>query len=436
MQRIDHGVLRQTIRALLRQGGSQLWLNALLVALATLGMLATIVLAIRTVNSERAEREHFQRTANTITELSAVGRAALNGETGQRGYLLTLDRRYLQPFRAGRDALEPTLARLRVLIEADDTARELDLLDTVEVLARAKFAEMERSIALVERGELIEAQRLVLTDEGHEAMDQLRQSIREMEQIELRELRTASSETATAERRIIPLLISLMLLLLVAMIAVIRLIAHGAQAEAEAAQAQAIAAARDRADLLARELNHRVKNLFAVVLAIVKLSARDAPEAKAVTDSIAQRIQALLKAHEVSQGELDRPTAALQSLVETTLAPYRSEQLSALLTGEPVELPAQCVTPLGLVLHEMTTNAVKYGGWSQPGGTIAVNWEMVEGDIVITWREAGAPITEAPRRQGFGSQLMTSSARQLGGSIDREFAGEGALITIRFPLPA
>ena len=96
------------------------------------------------------------------------------------------------------------------------------------------------------------------------------------------------------------------------------------QAVAEAAQAAVVSEARDRADLLARELNHRVKNLFAVVLAIVQMSARDRPEAKEVTDSIAQRIRALLTAHEVSQGELERPVASLRALVETFPNPISS----------------------------------------------------------------------------------------------------------------
>ncbi|RYY36634.1 MAG: histidine kinase, partial [Sphingomonadales bacterium] len=172
---------------------------------------------------------------------------------------------------------------------------------------------------------------------------------------------------------------------------------------------------------------------LAVVLAIVKLSARDAPEAKQVTEAIAQRIQALLRAHDVSQGELDNPEVSLTDLVETSLAPYRSDALTASVGGPDVMLQARSITPVGLMLHEMTTNAVKYGGWSQPGGTIAVDWRRERDDIVLTWRESGTEIVEMPTRQGFGSMLMTSSARQLGGSVDREFATGGAVITIRFP---
>ena len=199
-----------------------------------------------------------------------------------------------------------------------------------------------------------------------------------------------------------------------------RLVGRAARAEAEAAQAAVVSEARDRADLLARELNHRVKNLFAVVLAIVQMSARDKPEAKEVTNSIAQRIRALLTAHEVSQGELERPVASLRALVETSLAPYRSSNHPAEIDGPEIMLPAKRVTPLGLVLHELTTNAVKYGAWKDEG-TVHVSWSEQDGTVTLEWRETGAQLGDAPEHTGFGSLLMTSAARQFGGTFERNF---------------
>jgi two-component sensor histidine kinase/CHASE3 domain sensor protein len=420
-------------RKLERKARIARWINGALVGVTALAMALLIVLAIRTIEVERAEREQAQRTSEILNQLRDISRASLNGETGQRGYMLTYDRRYLAPYYAGRDRIDPSLKRLRALVEPEATPRQLELLDQIEVMTRSKFAELAQGIALVQAGDINEARRLVLTDEGQEAMQRLRRALRDMENIENRALDEATADTSAAEARVVPLLVGLLGLLAISLVASGRLIARSARAEAEAAQAAKLAEARDRADLLARELNHRVKNLFAVVLAIVKLSARDAPEAKPVTDGIAERIMALLKAHDVSQGELGKPTVSLAALIETSLAPYRSEALTASVSGPEVILHARTITPLGLVLHEMTTNAVKYGGWSRSGGTIVVDWARDGEDIVLTWREAGAPIDEAPRRQGFGSMLMTSSARQLGGSIEREFAAEGAIITIRFP---
>lgn len=409
------------------------WINAALVAVTALAMLLVILLVIRTVDAERAQREQAQRTSEILDELREVRLTALSGDSGQRGYLLSLDRRYLAPYFAARDQLEPSLRRLRQLVEPTATARQRELLDQIDVISRAKFAELRQGVGLVASGDLIEARRLILTDEGQEAMERLRRSLGEMETIERSLLDRARSQTANAEGRVIPLLLGLLGLLAISLVASTRLIARSARAEAEAAQSQVLAAARDRADLLARELNHRVKNLFAVVLAIVKLSARDAPEAKAVTEAIAERIQALLKAHDVSQGELDQQQVSLAALVETTLAPYRSHALTASVGGPEVTLHARSITPVGLLLHELTTNAVKYGGWSRPGGTIAVDWQRDGADILLSWRESGVPIVEQPTRRGFGSMLMTSAARQLGGSVERAFTSDGAEITIRFP---
>lgn len=419
--------------SIVTRGWTARWINAALVAVTALAMLLVVLLVIRTVDSERAQRAQAQRTSAVLDELSDISRASLNAETGHRGYMLTLDLRYLAPYFGGRDQIEPSLRRLRALLEPRADARQLALLDQVEVLSRAKFAELERGVTLVGNGDLIEARRLILTDEGQVAMERLRRAIRELERIELAVLTNAVGETERAESRVMPLLGGLLALLAISLIAAARLIARSARAEAVAAQAEALEKARDRADLLARELNHRVKNLFAVVLAIVKLSARDAPQAQDVTAAIAERIRALLKAHDVSQGDLGQAEVSLATLIETTLAPYRSPALTASVRGPEITLQARSITPVGLMLHEMTTNAVKYGAWSRPGGAIAIDWERAGAEIVLNWRESGAELAEIPTRQGFGSLLMTSSARQLGASVEREFTAAGALITIRFP---
>lgn len=411
------------------------WLNAGLMAVTALAMVFVVILAIRTVEAERGQREQAQLTGEILNELRDITRAALSAETGQRGFMLTLDRRYLAAYFSGRDQVGPSRERLRALVEPRATARQRELIDEIDVLSRSKFSELKRSIELVEAGELIEARRQILTDEGQETMDRLRNSVREMEAIEFAILTQAREDTARAEQRVIPLLGGLLGLLAISLVASGRLIARSARAEAEAAQAQALAEARDRADLLARELNHRVKNLFAVILAIVKLSVRNFPESRAFSETVAERIQALLKAHEVSQGDLGRASVGLGELIETTLAPYRSADLTASLSGPEITLGGRFITPLGLVLHEMTTNAVKYGGWSRPGGAVAIEWTRDAGILELVWRERGGPVqaTDTPERQGFGSELMTSSARQLGGKIERSLTPEGAVITIRFP---
>ena len=411
------------------------WPNAVLLLLIAGAMFGLIYLVYLTVEAEREEREQAALTSDVLETLRDVYVAALNGETGQRGYLITLDRRYLRAYQQGSEQVEPALARLRGLLGENATARQEELIDRIDVLSRAKFAELEGSVILLEDGRLLDARRDVLTDAGQETMERLRRAIGEMVTIEREILARQQTETARIEGRVLPLLGGLIVLLLFAILFGYRLVSRAAQAEAQAEQAAALGEARDRADLLARELNHRVKNLFAVVLAIIQMSARDKPEAKSVTDSIAQRVRALLTAHEVSQGELDRELASLEALIETTLAPYRSETQPATINGPEVLLPAKRITPLGLVFHELTTNAVKYGAWAK-GGAIDIAWEAVGDGIRLVWRERGAPIEDVPERKGFGSLLMDSAARQFGGTVSRDFTPDGLVVTINLPVEA
>ena len=408
-------------------------MNVALLSVIAAAMFATLLLVYQTVEAERAQREQVAKTTEILEELRLINRAALNGETGQRGYLITLDRRYLSPYQIGREQIDPALDRIRALIGDEATPRQTELIDQIDALARAKFDEMAASVELLENGQLLDARRAVLTDEGVETMERLSRAIAEMEQIENAILADRNTQAARTEARLLPLLGALLVLLILAMIAGARLVGRAARAEAEAAQAAAVSEARDRAHLLARELNHRVKNLFAVILAIVQMSARDKPEAKEVTESIAQRIRALLTAHEVSQGELERPVASLRALVETSLAPYRSRKHTAEIDGPEIMLPAKRVTPLGLVLHELTTNAVKYGAW-QSEGTVSVTWTEKDGRVALEWRGSGGDIEEVPERKGFGSLLMTSAARQFGGTLERKFTKEGLRVSIELPV--
>ena len=410
------------------------WPNVAVLLLIGAMMFGLIFLVWQTLEAERAERAQSNRTGDIINQLRDVHTAALNAETGQRGYLVTLDRRYLQAYQLGREQMNPALERLRTLLGEDMTPRQSQLLDQIDALSRAKFAEVQSSVRLVEQGEVIEARAAVLTDDGQELMDRLRFALRELETIERGVLASQNADTARAEGRMLPLLGMLIGLLLLAIILGGRLVSRAARAEAEAAQAAAVGEARDRADLLARELNHRVKNIFAVILAIVQMSARDRPEAKEVADSIAQRIRALLVAHEVSQGELDREVASLSALVETTLAPYQSAHKVARIDGPEVTLAARRVTPLGLTLHELTTNAVKYGAWAHEG-LIDVSWDYVNDRMIrLVWRETGVELDGEPDRTGFGSLLMKSSAKQFGGTFERRFLPDGIEVVIDLPV--
>ncbi|HVR90635.1 MAG TPA: CHASE3 domain-containing protein [Novosphingobium sp.] len=410
----------------------------LLFGLVALGLVGSIMLIFATIQNERADRAQIARMNEVMTSLRDINRAVINAETGQRGYFITLDRRYLAPFTAAKASYQPALVRLEALVGDAPLPRQRDLLVDIRQLSRAKFAEMEETIALTEQGNLAEAHRRILTDEGQDLMERLRRAVTSMEAVEQAQMQSLRAQTERGEARLVPMLLFLLLLIIVSLALGLWQVLHSAGAEAQAAQAPALEAARDRADLLARELNHRVKNLFAVVLAIVRMSGRDTPEAAPAIARIADRIEALLKAHDVTQGAAQHRVAKLQELVETAIAPYRSEQNQCEISGPPVLLPEAQVVPLGLVLHELVTNAVKYGAWMQPGGKIEVQWSIDQATppgLTLRWQEyCSVPCPEPDDKQGFGSLLVQSAARQLQGNFERNHSAAGMSLRLEFPL--
>ena len=409
------------------------WALPALLSLTALALLTLVVLVWNTVAAERGERNQLLATANVLNEIQAVRRNLVEAESGQRGYLLSLDSEYLDSYREGREDVLPAIRRLREALGGTITAEQIILVRQLDERARAIFREMDDQVDAVTTGRLDVSRSLVFADGQQAQMSRLRADLEELQSSEEQILIAASQRTAEVEARVPPMLAMLVALVLVTMYFTFRLIKRTARAEAEASHAAELEEARDRADLLAKELNHRVKNLFAVVLAIVQMSGRDKPEAKPVVGTITDRIRALVTAHEVTQGALDKPVASVRALVETTLAPYRSEKREAQITGEEVMLPAKKVTPLGLVLHELVTNAVKYGCW-QDGGLMDVSWDVRGEALHLHWHEHCKSSGEQPERRGFGSLLMEGSARQLGGDITREFTPEGVRVEITIPL--
>ncbi len=416
-------------------------LSALLVLVAmALGILLSVLLVWSTLSKERAERVQTARYAEVVSALRDINRAALNAETGQRGYFITLDRRYLASYQFGRDLYPRAIARLESLSQASEDARIAGLVAEIEQAGDAKLAELEQTVELVEAGQIAQAQQRILSNDGRLYMERLGDALSRLETVE-RELQDHASQQAFgAERRVLPLLV----LVLVLMAAVLGfgfvLALRAARAEVAAGRAEELEEARDRADLLARELNHRVKNLFAVILAIVRMSARGQPEAAPVVDNIAARIHALLEAHNVTQGPDGaggEGEADMGVLVEKVLAPYRSSGNQADIGGETVLLSGTQATPIGLVLHELATNAVKYGAWASEGegdkGTIAIHWQEEDGHVVLRWTETRPSIKVPDGHEGFGSMLMRSAARQLGGEIERNFTEGRMVVEMRIP---
>jgi two-component sensor histidine kinase len=202
--------------------------------------------------------------------------------------------------------------------------------------------------------------------------------------------------------------------------------------------------AQERQRLLLRETNHRLKNLFAMVDAMISLSVRSARTPQEFAEALRGRLAALLRAKElVRPGTMGTEHAAserttVHALVRTIMQPYDDdtsrERISV--SGPDVVVGATAVTSLALALHETATNAVKYGALSEPNGAIRIKWETQGDDFHLEWGETGGPtIVIPPKAQGFGSVLTERSiASQLGGKIEYDWQRNGLKLRMTIPL--
>jgi PAS domain S-box-containing protein len=201
----------------------------------------------------------------------------------------------------------------------------------------------------------------------------------------------------------------------------------------------------DAKDLLSQELSHRIKNIFAVVSALIALSARQFPEAKDFAAAVRTRINALARAHEFVRPHTDasRPlvgTMTLHAFLNDLFKPYATLDggLRVTVSGDDAAFDDQAATSVALLFHELATNAAKYGALSVEGGTVALATRN-EGDrFILDWEERGGPPVAGPPAQvGFGSSLATVSVEaQLGGRLRQVWAPEGLRVTADLPATA
>jgi PAS domain S-box-containing protein len=197
-------------------------------------------------------------------------------------------------------------------------------------------------------------------------------------------------------------------------------------------------AARERQKLLFREMNHRVKNLFAVTGGVVSVSARSANSVKELAKTVHSRLAALARAHDLTlPGDLESEkmrTASLSELVRTILSPYDSGGGDIAVSGPDVECGSKISTSIALLLHEFATNSVKYGALSGTSGRIGVRWE-IDGALVLSWTESGGPAIARPTddQQGFGGVLVAATVAGFGGTIARDWRESGLTIQVTIP---
>jgi PAS domain S-box-containing protein len=191
--------------------------------------------------------------------------------------------------------------------------------------------------------------------------------------------------------------------------------------------------AEERQALLAREVDHRARNALALVQSIVRLTRSDT--VKSYIAAVDGRIGALARAHTLL-AQSRWQGADLGRLVEEELAPYRAagDDGRIVASGPDVSLEPRTAQTLALALHELSTNAAKYGALSVVPGRVGVNWELQPDSLVLHWSESGGPLAKPPLTPGFGIRVIsTSIERQLEGKADFDWRPEGLNCSLRVP---
>ena len=200
--------------------------------------------------------------------------------------------------------------------------------------------------------------------------------------------------------------------------------------------------ARKHAAMLIDELNHRVKNTLATVQSIVTQAVRNSADPIVVRESIETRIAALSRSHDLLERE-KWDGVGLHDLVVTSLKPFgvsdgKAERFT--IEGDNIRLSPKAALALGIAFHELATNAVKYGAFSNEEGTISISWTVDRKRdgrrICLFWREKGGPQVSPPTRKGFGSRVIERGLpHELEGDVRLDYRPGGIVCTIDVPAP-
>jgi two-component sensor histidine kinase/PAS domain-containing protein len=195
--------------------------------------------------------------------------------------------------------------------------------------------------------------------------------------------------------------------------------------------------------MLIDELSHRVKNNLAIVQSMASQTLRTSPEPAVFAEAFMARLSALARAHNLLTQTVWQG-ADVGELARATLDPFvadEGETHRILIEGAPVSAPAEMSVTLALLLHELATNAAKYGALSGPAGAVRLSWRVDPAAsgarrLSMCWSETGGPAVAPPARRGFGSRLIATSAAQLGGRAELSFQPEGLQCELELPLPS
>lgn len=198
-------------------------------------------------------------------------------------------------------------------------------------------------------------------------------------------------------------------------------------------------AVQKRQTLLLAELDHRAKNMLAVVMGMADQTARRADSLASFQNTFSARLSSLARGYSLITASRWR-TTSLEAIVRAIVQPYVADgQARVETSGETVVLPPKAALAMSMILHELVSNATKYGALSTPSGRISIRWEFAADEpaaIKLEWRETGMSGLPRPVRRGFGSKLIEASVRrELNGEVNSEFDADGVRYSFKFPKP-
>jgi two-component sensor histidine kinase len=181
--------------------------------------------------------------------------------------------------------------------------------------------------------------------------------------------------------------------------------------------------------LTVEELAHRLKNKIATIQAIISFQLRDNPQ---IRSALIGRLTALSATDDLileTQGQ----GAGLREILAAELDPYEASRVA--IAGPAILLSPNLATTMALLVHELATNAAKYGALSRATGHVAISWSLSDGRLNLEWRESGGPVVSTPTQTGFGMQLLSQALSQFEGMVETEFEATGLLCKMSVALP-
>jgi two-component sensor histidine kinase len=416
-----------------------------MINLKFIGLLATVVAvliafvagiglftSVRFVDEEHDARVVVSSADAYSKALDQLKDAVLDAETGQRGYLLTGDRSYLNPYTSVRDSLDATTpSDWAATAFRNGTDTEL------RQLIDFKLTELDGTIRLFETGNPRAALSMIQTDRGQDYMRQIRAAILSRQNESRATAEEAQARTDAFGDRTERVSTFLAILLGLAAIMGAVTIYLWVTTDKVVTDAEEAAETAERIEVIAHELNHRMKNMFTITQGMLRQSARGRGEdVSEFATEASERIMAMSHAYSIGHDIEASASMSTNDIIDRVVQAQLLKIHPFEVSGLSVDMKESAVTPLALILHEWTTNTLKYGAWNvesetEGEGHVELSVSESEDNVVLLWDEHSVRTGQAePTSTGYGSKLIKACASQLGGHVSYDWHDDGVRISL------